>query len=741
MIEKKKFETTWEGIPLKVEAGQMAQQTNGSCLVQYGETVILATAVMDSAPRADVGFFPLSVDYEEKMYAAGKIKGSRFIKRETRPTDEAVLTARLIDRSIRPLFNKNFKLPVQVALTILSIDMENSPDVPALLAASIALSISDIPWKGGIAGVRVTNDEEGWHINSNYERKNNGKLDLFVAGNGEKAIMIEMGAKEATEDEVFEGVVKAKQSLAKVVSFIDKIVKEIGKEKLELTKELNDKEKELNDEVTKITKMVEDLISSKINDYLLGTNKPTKALRKKTLKKMKQDIKEYLLIQDIKEDVLNKALSGFTEFIELKISETIIKNGKRVDGRAIDEVRPLAASIDLLPRTHGSALFQRGETQVLSVVTLGAPRDEQTIDTMEFDGVKRYMHHYNFPGFSVGEVKFFRGASRRDIGHGSLAEKALLPVLPEKAEFPYAIRVVSEVLGSNGSSSMGAVCGSSLSLMDAGVPIKKHVAGIAIGLASDKKGNFRVFTDLQDLEDSEGGMDFKVAGTKDGITAIQLDTKTDGLSDEIVKQALKMAKDARITIIGVMEAEVGVPKEAVSEYAPKIEILHIKPEKIGDVIGPGGKVIKGIIEQTGAEIDIEQDGSVFFTAKDQESLDAAVNTVKGIVKEILVGEEYESKVVRLLDFGAFVELLPRQEALLHVSEIDHKRIDKPADVLKAGQMVKVKVIEIDNLGRVNVSAKALLPRPDNLPPAAPRSANSKPKFGGQKRDFGNKKKY
>lgn len=741
MSEPTTFTTNWEGRELKVEVGRLAQQTNASCVVTYGETTVLATVVMDTTSEVRQDFFPLTVDYEEKMYAAGRIKGSRFIKRENRPTDEAVLTGRLIDRSIRPLFDKKFKRPVQIVLTILSVDMENAPDVPALVAACTVLSMSDIPWSGPLGAVRIGKDADNWYINPTHKERAGCYMDLFVAGTGEKIIMIECGASEASEDDVFEGCKKAKQSLATLIKFIDDITSQVGKPKVNLIAQLTPEQKEDLEKVQATEKLVEELVNSKINEYLLADAKPTKALRKGTLRQMKTEIKEYLLLQeDVDETILNKALDSFYDVVEARVSDVILKEGKRVDGRKIDEIRSLVSMVSLIPRVHGSGLFQRGETQVMSIVTLGSPGDEQTIDGMEEETTKRYMHHYNFPGYSVGEVKMSRGASRRDIGHGSLAEKALKPMIPSKEDFPYTVRVVSETLGSNGSSSMGAVCGSTLSLMDAGVPIKRPVAGIAMGLASNEAGDWRVFTDLQDLEDSQGGMDFKVAGTTDGITAIQLDTKTHGLNDDIIRQALDMAKVARGQIIDVIKQAIEQPRPELSKYAPRIEIVQIKQERIKNLIGPGGKVVKGIIEETGVDIDIEQDGRVYIISNDAESMKQALEKVTMYTKEIEVGQIYEAKVVKVTDFGAFVALTPFQDGLLHVSEIDHHRVSNVADVMKVGDVVKVKVQAIDPAGKVNVSAKELIPRPEGMPerserPSRPpsRDYNNNRSGGGDRR--------
>ncbi|TSC56771.1 MAG: polyribonucleotide nucleotidyltransferase [Parcubacteria group bacterium Gr01-1014_18] len=722
MMLEQNFVLPWAGRELKVTLGKMAWQTNGSALVSYGGTQVLAAVVM-GPERAGVDFFPLMVEFEEKMYAAGKIKGSRFIKRETRPSDEAVLSARLVDRTVRPLFSQKIRRDVQLVLTVLSVDDESPSDVPSLVAGALALHISDIPWAGPVAGVRVAKLDGSWIVNPTNDQREKSQAELIVAGSGETTIMIECGANEVNEADTLAAIDLAQTNLGPVVKWMNEIRTKAGKPKLDLLSLKTETEKELYRNVEEMKEKIEALIEKSVNQYLLDSAKGTKQLRKESIKTMQTEIKAALLGEGLNEEVLNLALADFKMMVELYVSKAILEQGLRVDGRKLDEIRPLKLEVGTLERTHGSALFSRGETQVLSVVTLGAPGDEQTLDGMEEDGTKRYMHHYNFPGYAVGEAKPFRGPSRRDIGHGALAEKAVALMLPPKDQFPYTVRVVSETLTSNGSSSMASVCGSTLSLLDAGVPIRRPVAGIAMGIATNESGKFRVFTDLQDLEDSEGGMDFKIAGTREGITSIQMDTKTNGLTREMIKTTLDMARKARFEILDAIAAVIPTHRKELSPYAPRIEVIKINPEKIGDVIGPGGKIIREITEKSGATIDIEQDGTVFISAKSPESMKIASDWVRNLTREVMAGEVFENaKVMRLMDFGAFCEVLPGQEGLVHVSEISYARTNLPSDVLQVGDIVKVKVLEIDSMGRMNLSMKALLPKPEGYieQPRAPR---------------------
>lgn len=701
----KKFETEFGGRTLRFEIGRLAQQATQSVWCQYGDTVALATVVLGQVKEGQ-DYFPLQVDFEERLYAAGRIKGSRFIKREGRASDEAILTGRLIDRSIRPLFNKDLKNELQVVITILSVDQENDSDVPALLATSAALALSDIPWDGPIAGIRIGRIENEFVLNPTYEARIKSDLDLFVAGTAEKILMIEAGAEQIPESNMQEAMEFGLKHLGKLNEFIRSVQKEVGKPKRNLADLLQKKDEDEESQISESNiQKVHEWFNAQASQYLTNGLNVTKKSRKESVSKLKIDLDEYLKQEQIGKEKRKKLLGFIDGLAEKEITRAILEEGKRVDGRSLDDIRTLSSEVGVLPRTHGSGLFSRGETQVLTIATLGSPGDEQTLDSMEEVGKKRYMHHYNFPGYSVGEVKRMMGPGRREIGHGALAEKALLPVIPTKEEFPYTIRLVSEVLGSNGSSSMGSVCGSSLALMDAGIPIKEPVAGIAMGLASNEKGEYKILTDLQDLEDGEGGMDFKVAGTKNGITAIQLDTKTDGLTASMIKETLEKARDARLRILAVMSDALPQPRSELSKYAPRIVTVRINPEKIRDVIGPGGKTINEIIAATGVQIDIEQDGLVLITSVNAEASQKAIEWVERLTKEVVVGEVFDGKVTRLMDFGAFVEVLPRQEGLVHISELAKERVNKVTDVVKVGQAVKVKVIQIDDQGRINLSMK------------------------------------
>lgn len=700
----KKFEIEIGGKTLSLEVGKLALQANASVVCSYGETVILATVAAASAPRDGIDFLPLMVEYEERLYAAGKIKGSRFIKREGRATDEAILTARLIDRSIRPLFDDATRNDIQVILTVLSIDQENDPDIPALIGASAALMMSQIPWDGPLAGIRIGRINGEWVINPSYEAREKSDLDLVVAGTDSKVLMIEAGATEVPEEVVAQAMEFSLKHLGKVCAFLQDFQKECGLSK-KLFTPVTTQEEEETVLTQELIETVQTWLKEKTSVYLTTGVKETKQSRKAAVAKLKLDLDEHLKTQQVGKEKRKKLVALVDAYAESEVTRAIIEEARRVDARALDQIRALSAEVGVLPRTHGSGLFARGETQVLSVVTLGSPGDEQTLDGMEVAGKKRYMHHYNFPPYSVGEVKPMRGPGRREVGHGALAEKALMPVIPSKEEFPYTIRVVSEVLGSNGSSSMGSTCGSTLALMDAGVPIKAPVAGIAMGLASNEKGEYKVLTDLQDLEDGDGGMDFKVAGTRTGITAIQLDTKTKGLSIEIVRETLEKAHAARLKILDVMESAISAPRAELSKYAPRIISFMINPERIRDVIGPGGKIINEIIDATGVSIDIEQNGLVMITSTNEENGAKAFEWVKRLTREVKVGEIFEGRVTRIMDFGAFVEILPRQEGLVHISELAPQRVNKVTDIVKVGQVIPVKVIQIDEQNRINLSLK------------------------------------
>ncbi|MFH1620479.1 MAG: polyribonucleotide nucleotidyltransferase [Patescibacteria group bacterium] len=709
MEQERKFSTEWGGRTLTIGVGALAGQANGSCTVQYGDTYVLSTATLGGI-RPGLDFFPLQVDFEERMYAAGRIKGSRFIKREGRPTDEAILSGRLIDRAVRPLFDDRILNEVAVVATVFSHDQENDADIPGLIGAACALEISDIPWKGPLAAVRIGRIDGQWVLNPTYKQTNEGQIEIIVAGTDTKVVMLEAGANQITEQEAAEAIAFAQEALKPVLALIQDVKKAVGKEKVNLFDPKTDEEKEESQNLEVFKTFVAATLKPLIQKYFYSTPLKSKTERKKAKAELKEALDEILIKEQMSKEKRALAETLIDEFLELEISRRILEEGKRVDGRGDQEIRELSSFIGILPRTHGSGLFNRGETQVLSSVTLGSPGMEQTLDTMEFQMTKRYFHHYNFPGYSVGETKANRGPGRREIGHGALAERALLPVLPTKEVFPYTIRAVSEVLSSNGSSSMGSTCGSTLALMDAGVPIEAPVAGIAMGLASDEDSNrYRVITDLQDLEDGVGGMDFKVAGTRKGITAIQMDTKTSGIPFEVIVQTLNQALTARVKILDVIEAAIPAPRSELSKWAPRIETIKINPDRIRDVIGPGGKIINEIIAVCNVQIDIDDDGTVMITSTDPVGMKKATDWVKQLTREITAGEVFTGPVTRILDFGAFVEISPKQEGLVHISEIAPRRIDKVTDVLKVGDIVTVKVIEIDSMGRVNLSIKRAAP--------------------------------
>lgn len=709
------FSTEWLGRTLTIKTGKLAKQADAAVTVQYGDTSVLATVVEAKEEREGIDFFPLMVEFEERLYAAGIIKGSRWIKREGRPTDEAILTGRMIDRSIRPLFAPDSKKDVQVIVTVLSADMQNDYDMVALIAASAVLSIAGLNWKGPIASTRIGRIDGKYVFNPTYAERELTDLDLIVAGTEKKVIMIEAGAKEIHEDEMFEAIKAGQKELQPAIELIKQVKANVAVIKKEPAKKLVDPEEiEVEKEKEKVFALAKEWLNKNIPVILFDKIHYTKGERKSAVGTIKEGLNQYLFDQGIGKDKRYQAISHLVEeMIEAEVTRAIIKEKKRVDGRRLDEIRSLSAEASILPRIHGSGLFNRGETQVMSIVTLGAPGMEQALEGIEGVGTKRYMHHYNFPPFSVGEARPLRSTGRREIGHGALAEKALMPVLPTKEEFPYTIRVVSETLGSNGSSSMGATCGSSLSLMDAGVPIKKAVAGIAMGLASNgDMSEWEVLTDIQDLEDGQGGMDFKITGTEDGITAIQLDTKTDGLTDEIIEKTLKESKKARLQVLSVMNQAIDKPRPDLSPYAPRITSFHIEPDRIREVIGTGGKVINEIIAATGVSIDIDDDGLVMVCGTDAAKCEEAVAWIKNIVRNFEVGEVFTGKVVRLMDFGAFIQLTPNKDGMVHVSEMAPYRVGKPSDMLNIGDTVTVRIREIDEQGRINLTMKGM---PENEP--------------------------
>lgn len=690
---QKSFSMELAGRTLTIETGKLAQLANGAVLVRYGDTVVISTATASAKPREGIDFFPLSVDYEERLYSVGKIPGG-FIKREGKPSEKAILTSRVIDRPLRPLFPKDLRNDVALVNTVLSVDQDNSPEVAALLGASMALAISDIPFNGPVGAVILGLVDGKVVINPNAKQREKSQMYVTLAATREKIVMIEAGANEVPDDVMLDAIKQGHQEIRKICDFIDSVVKEVGKPKFEY----------LSAEVpAEVFDAVKEFGYERMREAVLAVDKQ---VRDENIAKLSEDTKAHLAETFPEmEAVIDEAIYKLEKKV---VREYIIKEGKRVDGRRLDEIRPLSAEVGLLPRVHGSGLFQRGQTQVLTIVTLGALGDVQVLDGIELEETKRYMHHYNFPGYSVGEAKTSRGPGRREIGHGALAERALEPVIPSQEEFPYTMRLVSEVLMSNGSTSQGSVCGSTLALMDAGVPIKKPVAGISAGLVVDEENpdNFVTFMDIQGIEDFFGDMDFKVAGTKDGITAIQVDIKVDGLTEEIVAQAFELTRKGRLQIIDdVILKAIPEPRKEMSIYAPKIITTSINPDKIRDVIGPGGKMINKIIADTGVKIDIEDDGKVFISSPNSQAAQKALMMIEGIAKDVEPGQIYMGKVMRITAFGAFVEFLPGKEGLVHISKLDKKRVEKVEDVVNIGDEILVKVLDVDKQGRINLSRK------------------------------------
>ena len=685
------------GRAMTLETGRMAKQASGAVFCTYGDTAVLVTAVGAKEPKDGVDFFPLTVDYEEKLYAAGKIPGG-FLKREGKASEKAILSSRLIDRPIRPLFPKGYHNDVQVVATVLSVDMDNAPDVLAMVGASAALHLSQVPFMGPIAGVVVGLVDGEFIINPNQEQEEKSLMHLTVAGTADAVMMVEAGAKEVPEATILDAIMFGHEEIKKIVAAIEEFRTEALA--LELAKE------KVVPELKVIPEEIETAVKEYTYDNLLEAIRiKEKHARDAKAEEVKAEALAHLLEQfPEQEDDLRAALDALMKYI---VRRLITVDKIRPDGRAMTEVRPITCEVDILPRPHGSALFTRGQTQILSTVTLGAAREEQILDGLDNESSKRYIHHYNFPPYSVGEARPMRGPGRREIGHGALAERALEPVIPSDEEFPYTIRVVSEALESNGSTSMGSVCGSTMSLMAAGVPIKRPVSGVAMGLIREEN-EFSVLTDLQGLEDALGDMDFKVAGTTEGVTAIQMDIKIAGINRAILEQALKQAHDGRMFILGKMLEAIPQVREDLSPYAPRVITMNINPDKIRDVIGPGGKVIKKIVEDTGVKIDIEDDGRVMIMSSDAEASAKAVKAIEDIVAEVEVGRTYLGKVVRITDFGAFVEVLPGKDGLVHISQLALERVKKVEDVVNIGDEILVKCVEIDEKGRVNLSRKVLL---------------------------------
>ena len=693
----KQFSMELAGRTLTVEIGKVAAQANGAALMRYGDTVVLSTATASEKPREGIDFFPLSVEFEEKMYAVGKIPGG-FNKREGKASEHAVLTSRVIDRPMRPLFPKDYRNDVTLNNLVMAVDPDCSPEVTAMLGASVATSISDIPFDGPIAGTRIGLIDGEFIVNPTADQQLVSDLALTVASTAEKVIMIEAGANEVPEDKMIEAIFKAHEVNKEVIKFIDRIVEECGKEKHEY--EHVDTPEDLWDDMVSF-------ITPEAMEEAVFTD--VKQVREENIRQIKEKLEERYAEEH--EDWLPLIDDAVYKFQKKTVRKMILKDHKRPDGRAINEIRPLAAEIDLLPRVHGSGMFTRGQTQIMTITTLAPLSEAQKIDGLDANVTsKRYMHHYNFPSYSVGETKPSRGPGRREIGHGALAERALVPVLPSEDEFPYAIRTVSETLESNGSTSQASICASTLSLMAAGVPIKKPVAGISTGLVTgDSDDDYVVLTDIQGLEDFFGDMDFKVAGTHDGITAIQMDIKIHGLTPDIIREAISRTKEAREHILtNVMEPVISTPRDHVGEYAPKIMQMHVDPDKISEIIGKQGKTINAIIDETGVKIDINDEGRVDICGVDQAMIDRAMEIIRLIVEPVEAGKIYEGEVVRIMNFGAFVQLAPNKDGLIHISKLSKERVEKVEDVVNIGDKVKVKVLEIDKMGRINLALREII---------------------------------
>ena len=683
------FSMELAGRTLSVEVGKVAQLADGAVVVRYGDTVVLVTACASDKPKEGIDFFPLSVDYEERLYAVGKIPGG-FIKREGKPTEKAVLNARLIDRPIRPLFPKGYRNDVQVIATVLSVDQDNLPEIVAMIGSSAALSISSIPFMGPTGSVLVGLVDGEFVLNPTAEEREKSDLHLVVSGTKDAVMMVEAGCKEVTEETMLEAIMFAHDNIKKIVEFIEEITSKVGKEKKEVILATIDEELE---------KEVREFAEQKMLEAIRTVDKQE---RQNNIDKVNEET--LLYFAEKYEENIKDVEAVLYNITKEQVRDLIVNHKIRPDDRKLDEIRPISVEVGILPRVHGSGLFTRGQTQVLTVATRGALGDVQVLDGLGEEESKRYMHHYNFPPYSVGETRFLRGPGRREIGHGALAERALEPMIPSIDEFPYTIRLVSEVLSSNGSTSQASVCGSTLALLDAGVPIKKPVAGVAMGLIKEED-EVVILTDIQGLEDFLGDMDFKVAGTKDGITAIQMDIKIAGIDREILERALEQARVGRLFILDKMNSVINTPRKELSPYAPKIIITRIDPDKIRDIIGPGGKTINKIIAETDVKIDIEDDGKVYISSPDIRNAQKALKIIEGLTKDVAEGEIYLGKVVRITTFGAFVEILPGKEGLVHISKLDKKRVEKVEDVVAVGDEILVKVTDIDKQGRINLSRK------------------------------------
>ena len=721
MYQERSFTASMEGHPITISTGKLAGQAGGSVTIRQGDSVILATATMSKETRENIGFFPLTVDYEERLYAGGRIPGS-FFRREGRPTESAILTDRLTDRSIRPLFPKDMRNDVQVILYAISSDGETPLDILGIIGASAALTISNIPWFGPVGAARISRNESGFIVNPTYQAAQGSDLDLRVSGTRDAILMVECGASEIDEATVVAALEAAQNAILPIVELQDEMRSELGKEKSQYP-----------------SFKLDDSVKERVASWLDGR---MQTFVSTPMGKLEQDealnaLRDEMLAALVETDELEKgpAREAFSDLHREAVRTRILTDRQRPDGRGPDEIRELSAEVDLSPRAHGSGLFSRGETQVLTLATLGTPRERQALDGLTPLDEKRYMHHYNFPPFSVGEVRFLRGASRREIGHGALAERALVPVLPTQEEFPYTMRLVSEVLSSNGSTSMASVCGSTLALLDTGVPIREPVAGIAMGLIKDED-KYAVLTDIQGLEDHLGDMDFKVAGTSQGITALQMDIKIKGITSEIMSEALQQAREARLKILETITAAIAGPRPELKPHAPRMTVVKIDPEKIGAIIGPGGKVIRSIQEETQTRIDIQDDGTVFISAVDRDGADAARAMVESLTEEAVIGRIYTGKVVRVTDFGAFVEILPRIEGMVHISQLDTERIEKVEDVAREGEEITVMVTNVDDAGKIRLSRQAVL---EGWTPEEARERDrpkSRPGGGGRRRTGG-----
>ncbi|KML06488.1 polyribonucleotide nucleotidyltransferase [Rossellomorea marisflavi] len=690
---KQTFSIDWAGRELTVEVGQLAKQANGAALIRYGDTAVLSSATASKEPKP-LDFFPLTVNYEERLYAVGKIPGG-FIKREGRPSERAILASRLIDRPIRPLFADGFRNEVQVISMVMSVDQDCSSEMAAMFGSSLALSVSDIPFEGPIAGVVVGLIEGEFIINPTVEQLEKSEIHLSVAGTKDAINMVEAGADEVPEETMLEAIMFGHEEIKKLIAFQEEIIAKVGKEKLEI-------------KLFELDEVIETEVRSLCESELIpAIQVQEKHAREEAIKEVKNKVISVYEEKEADDDTLKQVKKVLDKLVKNEVRRLITEDKVRPDGRGVDEIRPLSSEVGLLPRTHGSGLFTRGQTQALSICTLGALGDVQVLDGLGIEESKRFMHHYNFPQFSVGETGPIRGPGRREIGHGALGERALDPIIPDESDFPYTIRLVSEVLESNGSTSQASICASTLAMMDAGVPIKAPVAGIAMGLI--KSGDhYSILTDIQGMEDHLGDMDFKVAGTSKGVTALQMDIKIDGLSREILEEALQQAKKGRMQILDSMLATISESRTSLSAYAPKILTMHINPDKIRDVIGPSGKQINKIIDETGVKIDIEQDGTIFISSTDEESNKKAKKTIEDIVREVEPGQMYLGKVKRVEKFGAFVEIFAGKDGLVHISELAEERVRKTEDVVAVGDQLLVKVLDIDNQGRVNLSRKAVL---------------------------------